>query len=172
MNTDSTALSASSPENTGETICWHELSSSIQAGRELFSAIAARYPDPKPYLVMCCHGSQIDIPESPLSILTQSPRMVADTHFKQAAIGLQRWLDDMKVKSRDELQQDLDRLLKEFRFISNITFEIRFERLHYESIWRMQLDSAIDKDRTLQGKALIRIVLCHLMNLSQQLVNR
>ncbi|MEI6166691.1 MAG: hypothetical protein WCS52_05810 [bacterium] len=172
MNKDRTALSASSPQNTGETICWHELSFSIQAGRDLFETIAAKYPELKPYLVLCYHGTQIDIPDNPLSVLTQSPRMVADDHSKQAAIELLRRIDTVKIRFRDELERQLSALSKEFRFVSDITFEIRFERLVYESIWWMQLDSAIDKKRTPQGKASIRIVLCHLRDLPQQPIKR
>jgi hypothetical protein len=168
MNTDSTALSASPPENTGTTICWHELSFSIQTGRVLFESIAARYSELKPYLVLCYHGTQIDIPANPLSVLTQSSRMVADDHFKQAAIEILHRLDNEKIRFKDELEQQLTALSKEFRFVSDITFEVRFERLVYESIWWMQLDSAIDKERTPQGKASIRIVLCHLRDLPRQ----
>ena len=98
--------------------------------------------------------------------------MVADDHSKQAAIELLRRIDTVKIRFRDELERQLSALSKEFRFVSDITFEIRFERLVYESIWWMQLDSAIDKKRTPQGKASIRIVLCHLRDLPQQPIKR
>ena len=172
MTMDDTVLSSSRPENTGGTICWRELSFSAQTGREQFAAIAARYPELKPYLVMCYQGTQIDIPDNPLSVLIQGPRMVADDHSKQAAIELLQRLDNARIKFRDELERQLSALSKEFRFVSDITFEIRFERLVYESIWWMQLDSAIDKERTPQGKASIRIVLSHLRDLPREPVNK
>lgn len=172
MTMDDTVLSSSRPENTDGMICWRELSFSVQTGREQFAAIAARYPELKPYLVMCYHGTQIDIPNNPLSVLIQGPRMVADDHSKQAAIELLQRLDNARIKFRDELERQLNALSKEFRFVSDITFEIRFERLVYESIWWMQLDSAIDKERTPQSKASIRIVLCHLRDLPRRPENK
>lgn len=172
MTIGGTILLASSPEDTGEIIAWDELSSVIQIARELFKPIAAKYPELNPYLVMCCRGAQIDIPETPASVLKQSPSMVADDNSKQAAMEILQQLDKVRVKYQDELEQRLKTLSKEFRFVSDITFEIRFERLVYESIWWMQLDSAIDKARTPQGKASIRIVLCHLRDLPRRMLNK
>jgi hypothetical protein len=172
MTMDSIVPSTAASVSAEEFIYWDELSRTIRNGREQFAAIAARYPELKPYLVMCYHGTQIDIPNNPLSVLIQGPRMVADDHSKQEAIELLRRLDNARIKFRDELERQLNALSKEFRFVSDITFEIRFERLVYESIWWMQLDSAIDKERTPQGKASIRIVLCHLRDLPRRPVNK
>lgn len=172
MTMDSIVPSTAASVRAEEFICWDELSLTIRTGRELFAAITARYPELKPYLVMCYHGTQIDIPDNPLSVLIQGPRMVADDHSKQAAIELLQRLDNARIKFRDELERQLNALSKEFRFVSDITFEIRFERLVYESIWWMQLDSAIDKERTPQDKASIRIVFCHLRNLPRRPVNK
>ena len=165
MTTDNTVLSEATSKSAKDLICWDELSSAVLTARELFKTIIIRYPELKPYLVMCCHGSQIDIPENPLSVLTQSQRMVADDHVKHAVIKLLCLMDNVKVKFRDELEQQLTALSKEIRFITDITFEVRFERLVYESIWRLQRDPLIDRERTPQSKASIRVVFKHFKEL-------
>lgn len=91
--------------------------------------------------------------------------MVVDDHVKQTAIELLRQMDNVKAKFRNDLEQQLAALSLEFRFIADITFEIRFERIVYESIWRLQRDPLIHRERTPQSRASIRVVFRHLNEL-------
>lgn len=158
MNDENTGPAIPVSEEKKDVICWDELALAIRTASRLFQPIADSYPDLMPYLVMCCRGGQVDLPETPLSALCHNSHMVADDIAKQEAMELLRKVTTANSKEKHRLEQLLENVAKGLHFVTDITFEIRFGSLRYESIWRMQQDPLIDRERTPQSKASIRIV--------------
>jgi hypothetical protein len=53
----------------------------------------------------------------------------------------------------------LDELAPQLKYDEKCQVEIRFNRLNYALIWKLQADDLVDRKLTLQTKASIRIVL-------------
>ena len=72
--------------------------------------------------------------------------------------------DDETERLREQLYQ----LVSKLKYHGQCQVELRFNRLDYDLIWKLQVDELVDRDLSPQNKASIRIVLGRLARLAQE----
>lgn len=150
-----------------------ELDRAVAAARSIFAQLRNRYPDLKAYLVLCRGDQQTELSSNPLDILNASPQVVVDSIAKREALRLLAEKKKAEANggpgaSAQNLSRELDARLHALHFAPDTQIEIRFADLRYRLVWALQQDPLVDRARTPQTKASIRIVLGSLETLSRQ----
>ena len=134
--------------------------------RKKYPDLAARFPHGKPVavLVMSSQDGQTGIDSPPTHILSEFPAMVVDDSTKTSALDLQSRLKLLESEATtgpetERLRQQLDQLAPQLKYDEKCQVEIRFNRLNYDLIWKLQVDDLVCRNLTPQTKASIRIVL-------------
>lgn len=157
-----------------------------------FVPIEEAYPELSMYLVFASPQGQTSIHSSPLTILQEFPAMIAEGPVRDAAIGVAATIGHLesckqvaqrmpvsKLPNKHAAIQDLDNRLKPAYVAAkqhiprlgvrdDVHIEIRFRQLRYNSIWKLQTDARVDRNRTPRSKASIRVVLGVLRDLGEQ----
>jgi hypothetical protein len=150
-----------------------QLRVAVAAAKRQFALLGKKHPDlqaklwngqPASVLVISLPGGQTGIESSPTDILSKFPAMVVDDSTKTGALSL---LSRLKILERqatpgpeaERLRKQLDQLASQLKYDGKCQVEIRFNRLNYDLIWKLQVDDLVDRNLTPQTKASIRIVL-------------
>jgi hypothetical protein len=150
-----------------------QLQVAVAAANRRFDLIGKKHPDLKAklwngkaasFLVLSLPGGQTGIDSSPTHILSEFPAMVVDDSTKTSAQDLLSRLKQLELEATtspeaERLRNQLDQLALQLKYDEQCQVEIRFNRLNYDLIWKLQADDLVDQDLTPQTKASIRIVL-------------
>lgn len=127
------------------------------------------YPILKPYLVLTMKGAYVEADSSLSTILEKVPGLFHDNPSKTAALAHLQREPPMELQEKgnekklERWKDNADRKFRELacglRVLPDSLFEIRFGRLDYGEIQRMQKDERVDATRTPQTSASIRIVI-------------
>jgi hypothetical protein len=150
-----------------------QLQVAVAAAKRQFDLIGKKHPDLKAklwngkaasFLVLSLPCGQTGIGSSPIQILSEFPAMVVDDSAKTDALSLLSRLKLLQSEATtgpetERLRQELDQLALQLKYCRACQVEIRFNRLNYEQIWKLQVDDLVCRNLTPQTKASIRIVL-------------
>jgi len=145
-----------------------QLHVAVAAGKRQFEMIRKKYPDLKAYLVCSLPGGQAGIDSPPTEILSEFPAMVVDDDAKTNALDIMSRLKGLEGQSKTgpeterlvkQLMEKLDQLALRLRYDAQCQIEIRFSKLDYDLVWKLQVDDFVDRNLTAQSKASIRIIL-------------
>lgn len=162
---------SSSPEsaNYPQSLTPDRFHTSCERARELTKGLRVDYPSTKPYLVVAIAGEFVREDTSLIEKLKTTPAVFRDNSSKTAVLKhlrkdlpkeLHQKGNETRLKRwKQAWENRLTELSTGLRLKPDALFEIRFGHLHYEEIWKMQTDPRVDRTRTPQSKASIRIVL-------------
>lgn len=145
-----------------------QLQVAVAAGKRQFDLIRKKYPELKAYLVFSLPGGQAGIDSPPTEILSEFSAMVADDAAKANALDIMSHLKRLEGQPKTGIETErlakqmmgqLDQLIFRLRYDGQCQIEIRFSKLDYDLIWKLQVDCLVDRNLTAQSKASIRIVL-------------
>jgi hypothetical protein len=150
-----------------------QLQVAVAAARRQFDLLRKKHPDlkakllngkPAAFLVMSLPGGQTGIDSPPTHILSEFPAMVVDDDNKSSALALLSRLTLLESGAAtgpeaERLKLQLDKLAPRLKYDGKCQVEIRFNRLNYDLIWKLQADDLVDRSLTPQAKASICIVL-------------
>jgi hypothetical protein len=145
----------------------------VAAANRQFDLIGKKHPDLKAklwngkaasVLVLSLPGGQTGIDSPPIQILNEFPAMVVDDSARTSALNLLSRFKLLEPEAAtgpetERLRQQLDQLAPQLKYYGECQVEIRFNRLNYELIWKLQVDDLVCRNLTPQTKASIRIVL-------------
>lgn len=149
----------------------------VAVSEQILKQIKCEFPGLKPYLVFSSPHGQTSVGSSVADILLEYPAMCVDTPELGKAKGLARALDLLRSypeaspdprKERARLEHELATVAGDIGFREDVQVELRFESLKYEHIFALQQHPLIDRKRTPQTRASIRIVLGTLKELSER----
>jgi hypothetical protein len=146
-----------------------ELERVVSGSQARFNELKARYPRLDAWLVFALREHQVELPSDLPKILTTFPGVFEANVHRQAAKFLgnriaeadKNWADLTQVERRvrHDLMAKLAPLEAKLTVNSDVLVELRFETLEYALIAALRQDSLVDRDRTPQTAASIRIVL-------------
>jgi hypothetical protein len=152
-----------------------ELRAAVVAAEQIEKAIKQKYPSYRGWLVLSTPCGQVEAGASVEEILKTFPAMILDDAHKaecreiRAAIErLEAEADTVREPSPqaaakaklEELRRRLTVTAQELEFDPAVQVEIRFKELKYEEVvWPLQQDPLVDRLRTPQTRASIRIVI-------------
>ena len=146
-----------------------ELERVVARARARLKALKARYPRLDAWLVLALREHQVDLASDLPKILTTFPgvfeasvhRRAAEPIGKRIVEADKNWVDltQAERRVRQELMANLAPLETKLTVSSNVLVELRFETLEYALIDELRRDGLVDRDRTPQTRASIRIVL-------------
>ena len=155
-----------------------ELRAAVVAARRIENEIKQKYLAYRGWLVLSTPHGQVEVGASVEEILKTFPGMILDGPRKaqcqalRAAIEqLETLADTVREASRqaerkaimaklEELRKRLSKAAQGLEFDPAVQIEIRFKELKYqEVVWPLQQDPLVDRLRTPQTRASIRIVL-------------
>ena len=161
----------------GAMLNWSQLQDAVAAAKRAYGLLKKKHPsltvavppdqkredmpDPNPYLVLSLPGGQTVIDSPPQRILREFPAMIADDSVKTNALALLSRLNSETTPASEkrELKKELDQLAAQLKYDETCQVEIRFKKLDYDLIWKLQTDDLVDRTLTPRTKASIRIVL-------------
>jgi hypothetical protein len=158
-----------------------QLHVAVAAAKRQFDLLRNQYPElkakllngkPAAILVMSLPGGQTGIDSSPTQILDEFPAMIVDDSIKVSALALLSRLKLLESEATtspeaERLRNQLDKLALQLKYDEQCQVEIRFNRLNYDLIWKLQVADLVDRSLTPQTKASIRIVLGTLAQFQQ-----
>jgi len=106
---------------------------------------------------MTCRGS-------PLSS-TRFPRFCAEHLTDHRTLSTLKGLEGQSKTGPEterlvkQLTEKLDQLALRLRYDAQCQIEIRFSKLDYDLVWKLQVDDLVDRNLTVKSKASIRIIL-------------
>ncbi len=146
-----------------------ELERVVTGARARLKDLKARYPRLDAWLVFALREHQVDLASDLPKILATFPgvfegdahRRAAEPLGKRIAEADKNWVDltQAERRARQELMAKLAPLVARLTVSSNVLVELRFETLDYALIDELRLDGLVDRERTPQTRASIRIVL-------------
>jgi hypothetical protein len=146
-----------------------ELERVVAGARARLKDLKGRYPRLDAWLVFALREHQVDLPADLPKILATFPgvfeagvyRRAAEPLAKRIAEADKNWADltQAERRVRHQLMAKLEPLEARLTISSNVLVELRFETLEYALIDELRGDSLVDRDRTPQTRASIRIVL-------------
>ena len=145
-----------------------QLQVAVTAGKRQFDLIRKKYPELKAYLVFSLPGGQAGIDSPPIEILSEFPAMVTDDAAKVNALDNMSHLKRLEGQPKTgpeterltkQMMEQLDQLILRLRYYGQCQIEIRFSKLDYDLVWKLQVDDLVDRDLTAQSKYSICIVL-------------
>ena len=149
----------------------------VATAEQALKQIRGEFPGLKPYLVFSSPHGQALVGNSLAGILLEYPAMCMDTPALGEAKELVRALERLQINPSSSQDPAKDRLRLEHRlaalepdivFGDDVQVELRFESLKYEQIFALQSHALVDRERTPQTRASIRIVLGTLKELSER----
>jgi hypothetical protein len=143
------------------TLTYDQFQVSLANASQQFSLLRKKYPELKAYLVLSLLGKQINLDLSPKDILSAFPTMVVDDEAKSHMLSfLKKPLkNDASEAEKERWKKQAHELSLNLKYAGNIQFEMRFNSLNYDLIWKLQSDELVDRCLTPQTKASINIVL-------------
>ena len=152
-----------------------ELRAAVVAARQIETAIKQKYPSYRGWLVLSSPGGQVDAGASVEEILKTFPAMILEDAHKAeyretrtAIEQLEAVADTVRESGRqaatraklEELRKRQTVAMQELQCDPAVQVEIRFAELKYEEVvWPLQHDPLVDRLRTPQTRASIRIVI-------------
>jgi hypothetical protein len=150
-----------------------QLQVAVAAASRQFDLIGKKHPDLKAklwngkaasVLVLSLPGGQTGIDSSPIQILNEFPAMVVDDNAKTSALNLLSRLKLLESEATagpetERVKTQLNQLALQLKYDGECQVEIRFNRLNYDLIWKLQVEDLVNRNLTPQTKASIRIVL-------------
>jgi hypothetical protein len=150
-----------------------QLQVAVAAANRRFDLIGKKHPDLKAklwngkaasFLVLSLPGGQTGIDSSPIQILNEFPAMVVDDNAKTSALNLLSRLKLLESEATagpetERVKTQLNQLALQLKYDGECQVEIRFNRLNYDLIWKLQVEDLVNRNLTPQTKASIRIVL-------------
>ena len=125
----------------------------VTLAQQRFASLKNKYPYLQGYLVFAAHGRQTRADNSLDEIFKEFPAMfVPDENF----FNLSQLIPTIRNK---EQQKKAHKLYAKLKFNTNVNIEIRFNKLNYELIKKLQQDPLVNQKLTPQTAASIRIVL-------------
>ena len=159
-----------------------QLRVAVEAAKCKFDLLAKKYPAMKArlpngnstsVLVFSSPAGQAGIGITPTDLLSLFPEMLVDDDAKTQALNLQGRLKALEPEAANDdeterLREQLYQLVSKLKYHGQCQVELRFNRLDYDLIWKLQVDELVDRDLSPQNKASIRIVLGRLARLAQE----
>jgi hypothetical protein len=137
-----------------------QLEVSVANARRIFKELERKHPTLDGYLVFSSRKGQAGIDSDPESIIELFSAMVVDSSEKKRCLEI---LGEIKRMSKaidiSSLKGELGSRAKALRYKGDVRIEIRFNRLDYKLIWELQRNSLVDRGKTPQSKASIRVVI-------------
>ncbi len=153
----------------------HELRAAVVTARQIEEAIKQKYSSYKGWLVLSTPRGQLDAGASVEEILKAFPAMILDDTHKTECFEIRATIERLEAeadaareptrqvatKARlEEFRKQLNDTTQELQFDPAVQVEIRFSELKFEEVvWPLQQDPLVDRLRTPQTRASIRIVI-------------
>ena len=130
------------------------------AGYKL-SLIDEKYPKLKGYLVFCRGGDQVDLDSFESVLFKKLPNLflAGEAKLKLEKLVKEEPSEKASSETKSKWSKGVKELSPSLQFDGEVQVEMRFKKLDYESLWKLQRDDLIDLHLTPQTRASIRIVL-------------
>jgi len=141
-----------------------QLQNAVAAAKGRFERIRTPYPSLEAHLVFSLPTGQAGIDKAPSEMLTEFPSMIVDDDVKNGALNHLGRIKELELRGitgteMEKLKEELAQLAPDLGYDGACQAEIRFLKLKFDLIWRLQKDELVDRNLTPQTKASIQIVL-------------
>jgi hypothetical protein len=141
-----------------------QLQDAVAAAKGRFDFIRKQCPSLEAYLVFSLPSGQTGLDKAPIEILSEFPGMIVGDVVGSAALKLLGQIKELELRGitgpeMEELRKELVQLAPDLRYDGACQVEIRFLKLKYDLIWKLQADDWVDRNLTPQTRASVQIVL-------------
>jgi len=157
-----------------------DLGKVIDNSKERLLRLKVKYPELDAYLVFSSNMGQVNLTNDGLTILREFSKMFVPSTAKNRSVELIKQLKDLEkvgreldetrkvqaLKEKSEKENELSKILPSLELEPNSQVELRFGNLNHELIAKLQKDTLVDQNLTMQSRASIRIVLGTIKSLS------
>lgn len=132
-----------------------------EAALSRFAELNAKYSELRAWIVASSPTGQVDLDASIEKIAEEFPAMLIDAEAKTTLLEMIRARPPREApyEATARWRQKLMTTAELLEFDGSLQVEIRFHALIYELVAKLQLDPLVDRERTPQTRASIRIVL-------------
>lgn len=140
---------------------WREFCLAREAALSRFAELKAKYSELRAWIVASSPTGQVDLDASIEKIAEEFPAMLIDTEAKTTLLGMIRARPprEASYEATAKWCQELMITAELLEFDGSLQVEIRFHALIYDLVAKLQRDPLVDRERTPQTRASIRIVL-------------
>lgn len=144
-----------------DSVDWRGFCRAREKSFERMSLLESRYPELRAWLVISSPTGQANLDDSIEKMAGDFPALLVDGDAKDKFIRVLRE-GPPSGSSYEVVKEWRDRVMErasELEFDGTLQVEIRFHDLRYDLVARLQADPLVDRERTPQTGASIRIVL-------------